>query len=430
MRNENSCTEAVINEVLADAHRTKKDINKVYIKAHYIPDDIYVDSKTNPTHNLKRITKYKNTRHKVKYPIQKSITTINNDSIQKMQINKGTINTTINNNNTINNTITTNKNNNTIISIYNNYNLSKNVNGNKYGFIHKKVNPNNIALNTLHNINSNINININKGKNNYSYNGYNLKINNYNHNNYIHLNNRKNSTLTNVPSLNQVFNINYNTLNSVINNDNPNNHYNSQILSNKEYLIQERHSKQKLEDYFSPRNFQSNINGSQKNKIKNLSSCRPKYSYRNIIKELKMDIPKAIGNQRNTTKNYINMKTNFFLNKKDVMKNNQQYRTFNDSLDNINRCNSFIYSSKLINNFHNKERIKSLDFNYPTVNRKQTDIFYQRIKNYRLNNYNFYDNRLFNDNYETFHEPRAQSNDYNLLRNNKSNKDQKPYNFF
>ena len=57
-----------------------------------------------------------------------------------MQINKGTINTTINNSNTINNTITTNKNNNTIISIYNNYNLSKNVNGNKYGFIHKKVN--------------------------------------------------------------------------------------------------------------------------------------------------------------------------------------------------------------------------------------------------------------------------------------------------
>ena len=334
----------------------------------------------NPNHNLKRITKYTNTRHKVN-PIQKSATTTNNDSIQKMQINKGTINTTINNNHTINNTITTNKNNNTIISIYNNYNLIKNVNGNKYGFIHKKVNPNNIALNTLHNINSNININ--KGKNNYSYNGYNLKINNYNHNNYIHLNNRKNSTLTNVPSLNQVFNINYNTLNSVINNDNPNNHYNSQILSNKEYLIQERHSKQKLEDYFSPRNFQSNINGSQKNKIKNLSSCRPKYSYRNIIKELKMDIPKAIGNQRNTTKNYINMKTNFFLNKKDVMKNNQQYRTFNDSLDNINRCNSFIYSSKLINNFHNKERIKSLDFNHPTVNRKQTDIFYQRIKNYR-----------------------------------------------
>jgi hypothetical protein len=282
----------------------------------------------------------------------------------------------------------------------------------------------------LHNINSNINININKGKNNYSYNGYNLKINNYNHNNYIHLNNRKNSTLTNVPSLNQVFNINYNTLNSVINNDNPNNHYNSQILSNKEYLIQERHSKQKLEDYFSPRNFQSNINGSQKNKIKNLSSCRPKYSYRNIIKELKMEIPKAIGNQRNTTKNYINMKTNFFLNKKDVMNNNQQYRSFNDSLDNINRCNSFIYSSKLINNFHNKERIKSLDFNYPTVNRKQTDILHERIPNFKLNNYNFYYNKLFSDNFETFHEHRAQSNDYNRRRSNKSNKDQKHYNFF
>ena len=380
----------------------------------------------NPNHNLKRITKYTNTRHKVN-PILKSATTTNNDSIQKMQINKGTINTTINNSNTINNTITTNKNNNTIISIYNNYNLSKNVNGNKYGFIHKKVNSNNIALNTLHNINSNININ--KGKNNYSYNGYNLKINNYNYNNYIHLNNRKNSTLTNVPSLNQVFNINYNTLNSIINNDNPNNHYNSQILSNKDYLIQERHSKQKLEDYLSLRNFQTNINEYQKGKIKNLSSSRPNCSYRNIIKELKMDIPKVNGNQRNTTKNYINMKTNFFLNKKD-MKINQQYKSYNDSFDNINRCNSFIYSSNLINNFHNKERIKSLDINYPTVNRKQTDIFYHRIPNFKLNNYNIYNNKLFNDNFETFHEPRAQSNDYNRLRNNKSNKDQKPYNFF
>ena len=380
----------------------------------------------NPNHNLKRITKYTNTRHKVN-PILKCATTTNNDSIQKMQINKGTINTTINNSNTINNTITTNKNNNTIISIYNNYNLSKNVNGNKYGFIHKKVNSNNIALNTLHNINSNININ--KGKNNYSYNGYNLKINNYNYNNYIHLNNRKNSTLTNVPSLNQVFTINYNTLNSIINNDNQNNHYNSQILSNKDYLIQERHSKQKLEEYLSLRNFKTNINEYQKGKIKNLSSSRPNCSYRNIIKELKMDIPKVNGNQRNTTKNYINMKTNFFLNKKD-MKINQQYRSYYDSFENINRCKSFIYSSNLINNFHNKERIKSLDINYPTVNRKQTDIFYHRIPNFKLNNYNIYNNKLFNDNFETFQEPRAQSNDYNRRRNNKSNKNQNPYNFF
>ena len=379
----------------------------------------------NQTLNLKRITKYKNPRHKINIPIQKSVTTTNNDLIQKMKINKGTINSTINNNNTINNTITTNQNNNTIISIYNNYNLSKNLNGNKYGFIHKKVNSNNIALNTLQNMNNNININ--KGKNNYSYNGYNLKINNYN--NYIHLNNRKNSTLTNIPSLNQVFNINYNTLNSIINNDNPNNNYNSQILSNKDCLIQERHSKQNLEDYFSLKNFHTNINECQKGKIKNLSSSRPNCSYRNIFKELKMDIPRINGNQRNTTKNYINMKTNFLLNKKDV-KSIQQYRSYNDSLDNINRCNSFIYSSNLINSFHNKERIKSLDFNYPTVNRKQTDIFYQRIPNFKLNNCNIYDNKLFNDNFETFHERRAQSNDYNHRRNNKSNRDQKPYNIF
>ena len=142
-----------------------------------------------------------------------------------------------------------------------------------------------------------------------------------------------------------------------------------------------------------------------------------------------MDIPKINGNQRNTTKKYINMKTNSFLNKKDA-KNNQQYRTYDNSLDNINRCNSFIYSSDLINNFHNKERIKNLDSNYPAVNRKQTDILHERIRNFKLNNHNIYYNKLFNDNLETFHEHRAQSNDFNRRRNNKSNKNQKPYYFF
>ena len=383
----------------------------------------------NQSHNLKRITKYKNTRRKVNYPIQKSVTTTNNNSLQKIKINKGTINTTINNNNTINNTINSNKNNNTIISIYNNYNLSKNVNGNKYGFIHKKINSNNIALNTLHNINSNIN----KGKNNYSYNGYHLKINDYNnYNNYIHLNNRKNSTLTNMPSLNQVFNINYNTMNSIVNNDNPNNHYNSQILSNKNYLIQERLSKKRMEDYFSLGNYKTDINDSNKLKIKNLSTSRPNvnsFRYKDFIKELRIDLPKIKGNQRNTTKNYINMKINFFPNKDEVRKS-QQYGAYNDYLNNINRSNSFIYSSNLINHFHNKERIKSLDFYCPTVNRKLTDIIYQRIPKFKLNNYNIYDSNLINNNYENFHKPRAQSNDFNHQRNNKSTKDKKPYNIF
>jgi hypothetical protein len=347
------------------------------------------------------------------------MTKINKDLSKKSQITNGTINTTINNSNTINNTINTinntiksNNNNNTIISIYNNYNLNKK--GNKYGFIHKKIdNNNNIALDTLNNII--------KGKNNYSsYNGYNIKLNSYN--NYINLHTRKNSTLTNRPTLNNLLNNNYNTLNSKNKNDISSNPHNSQNLSKKEFSIQDNnYSKKKMEEYFAIKNLGKESEGNSKNKkVMNLSSSRPNinsFRYQNIANELKMDMPQNINKERNTTKKII---SNFIIKKNDISKD----RPYKYSI-NVNRSNSFLYRPNFMYFGLKKDNsMSNLDKFSPIINRKQTEIFYQGLPNFKRN-YNIYDSNLINENNEiTPKKYRAQSREY--VHNNRV----KEYDFF
>ena len=363
--------------------------------------------------NQLRYDNYKNIRHiQQNLPIQKSMTKLNNDLSKKSQMINGTINTTINNSNTINNTINTNNNNNTIISIYNNYNLSKK--GNKYGFIHKKIdNNNNIALDTLNNII--------KGKNYYSsYNGYNIKLNNFN--NYINLHTRKNSTLTNRPTLNNLFNNNYNTLNSKNINDISSNLHNSHNLSNKDFSIQNNnYSKKKMEEYFSIKNLGKESEGNYKNKNAiNLSGSRPNlnsFRYQNIVNELNMDMPQNNNKERNTTKNII---TNFIVKKNDISKD----RPFKYSM-NVNRSNSFLYRPNFKYFGLKKDNsMSNLDKFSPIINRKQTEIFYQGLPNFKRN-YNIYDSNLINENNEiTPKKYRAQSREY--AHNNRV----KEYDFF
>ena len=366
--------------------------------------------------NQLRYEKYKNIRHiHQNLPIQKSMTKFNKDLSKKSQMTNGTINTTINNSNTINNTINTNNNNNTIVSIYNNYNLNKK--GNKYGFIHKKIdNNNNIALDTLNNII--------KGKNNYSsYNGYNMKLNSYN--NYINLHSRKNSTLTNRPTLNNLFNNNYNTLNSKNINDNSINHHNSQNLSNKEFSIQDNnYTKKKMKEYFSIKNLEKESEGNYNNKNKkvmNLSSSRPNlnsFRYQNIVNELNMDMPQNINRERNTTKNII---SNFIVKKNDISKD----RPYKYSM-NVNRSNSFLYRPNFMYFGLRKDNsMSNLDKFSPIINRKQTEIFYQGLPNFKRN-YNIYDSNLINENNDISPKKfRAQSRGYEHNNNRV-----KEYDFF
>ena len=365
--------------------------------------------------NQLRNDKYKNIRNiHQNLQIQKSMTKINND-LSKKSLTNGTINTTINNSNTINNTINTNNNNNnTIISIYNNYNLNKK--GNKYGFIHKKIdNNNNIALDTLNNII--------KGKNIYSsYNGYNVKLNSYN--NYINLHSRKNSTLTNRPTLNNLINNNnYNTLNSKNLNDIQSNHHNSQNISNKEYSIQDNnYSKKKMKEYFAIKNLEKESEGNYK-KVMNLSSSRPNlnsFRYQNIANELNiMDTSQNINRERNTTKNII---SNFIVKKNDVSKDKPYKYSMN-----INRSNSFLYRPNFMHFGLRKENsMSNLDKFSPTISRKQTEIFYQGLPNFKRN-YNIYDSSLINGNNEISPKKyRAQSREYVHNNNNRV----KEYDFF
>ena len=379
--------------------------------------------------NQSRINKYKNLRHKKdkkyeNYPTQKSMARVTDISMQKARIANGTINSTINNYNTVNNTINTNNNNNTIISIYNNYNVDKN--NNRYGFIHKKINGINIALDTLHNINKETFKN-----NNYSsYNGYKVKLNNYK--SYIHLNPRKNTTLNNMPSINHISN--YTTLNSRINNDS--NHYNSQIMSNKDFSYNENYPNKKMSNYFSLNN-QDNINEFKQDKVMNLSSSRPNlnsFRFKKFFNENNKEEPKIRGIERNKTENYMDLNSRYFLNNDDNG-NEKDCKGFERSY-NIMRSNSFLYGSNFLNfDFKNRNHLNDFDFDYnrPSINRKNTDIFYRRMPNFKMN-YNIYDSSININNLTQSNEPnyknhRAQSRDYYNYNYN-SNREKKSYNFF
>ena len=376
-----------------------------------------------------RINKYKNLRHKnakkyENYPTQKSLARVTDISMQKARITNGTINSTINNYNTVNNTINTNNNNNTIISIYNNYNVDKN--NNRYGFIHKKINGINIALDTLHNIKKETCRN-----NNYSsYNGYKVKLNNYK--SYIHLNPRKNTTLNNMPSINHISN--YTTLNSRINNDS--NHYNSQVISNKDYSCNENYTNKKMSNYFSLNN-QDNINEFIQDKMMNLSSSRANlnsFRFKKIFNENNKEEPKIRGIERNKEENCMDLNSRYFSNNDDDG-NEKDCKRLERSY-NIMRSNSFLYGSNFLNfDFKNKNHLNDFDFDYnrPSINRKNTDIFYRRMPTFKMN-YNIYDSRININNLSQSKEPnyknhRTQSRDYYNYNYN-SNREKKGYNFF
>ena len=378
--------------------------------------------------NQTRINKYKNLRHKngkkyENYPTQKSMTRVTDTSMKNTRMTNRTINSTINNCNTVNNnTINANNNNNTIISIYNNYNVDKN--SNRYGFIHKKIDTINIALDTLNNINKE------KYKNNNysSYNGYKVKLNNYK--NYIHLNPRKNTTLANMPSLNQMSN--YTTLNSHVNNDS--NHYNSQILSNKDFSYNENYPNKNMINYFSLNN-QDNINKYMQNKVMNLSSSRPNlnsFRIKKIFNEFNGEEQKIKRIERNKAENFLDLNSKYFLNHNN--KENEENSKRHDHSFNLMRSNSFLYGSNILNfGLKNKSHLSDLNYNRTSINRKNTDIFYQGMPNFKMN-YNIYDsniniNNLIQNNEQNYKNRRAQSRDYYNYNYN-SNREKKSFNIF
>ena len=366
--------------------------------------------------NQARITKYKNLRHKISkkldnLPSQKNMTRATDISLQKPRITNNTANSTLNNCNTVNNTINSNNNNNTIISIYNNYNFDKY--NNRYGFMHKKIDSINIALDTLNNINKE------KYKNNNycSYNGYKVKFNNYK--SYIHLHPRKNTTFLNMPTTNQLSS--YATLNSILNNES--NHYSQNIL-NKDFSSQNHYQNKKISSYFSLNNKIKDVNEFKNNKIENLSSSRANlnsYRIKKIINEFNRNGAKIKKIERNKTDNLMGLNINNFLSNKERVKNSRQ----NDHSCNIMRSNSYLYDSSNFMNFDFKRKklMNKFGNNHPSMSRKNTEIFFQGLPNFKMN-YNIYDSNLtkLNDNESTYKNHRSQSRDYCNYQNNNEKK--------
>ena len=351
--------------------------------------------------NQNRINKYKNMRHKIQsklgnFPIQNSTTRITELSLHKPRTTNITMNSTINNCNTVNNTINTNNNNNTIISIFNNYSID-NKNNNRYGFINKKTNSFNIALDTLKNINKE---KISNPNNYSSYNGYKVKLNNYK--NYIHLNQRKNTTLVNK---------NLNTLNSRLNNES--NHYNSQVLSNKDYSCRDIFPNKKMESYFSLNN-RNDIKEYKQTKNLNLSSSITNlnsFRIQKIFNKFNKEEPKIKKIERNKTENLMDI----YSFRNEVKKNKKFEPNYN-----IVRSNSFIYNSSNLLHFNFKNKI---DYNQPSINRKNTEIFYQGMPNFKMN-YNIYDSNAIimnNNGRSQLKNYRAQSRDYYNYNSNREN---------
>ena len=77
------------------------------------------------------------------------------------------------------------------------------------------------------------------------------------------------------------------------------------------------------------------------------------------------------------------------------------------------RSNSFLYGSSNFNFDFKKNQMNNFDLNRPSINRKNTEIFYQGLPSFKMN-YNIYDSNL--DNYNKIkkqvNKNRAQTRDY------------------
>ena len=359
-------------------------------KAHNkkINTDLFFTENNNDFINInqKRINKYKNMRHKMGVK-SNNLTLTQNDNnnyvktIPKYRPINKTINSTINNNNnTITNTINSNNNNNTIISIYNNYNINNNNKNNSTNEIYKSQNGINLNLNTLNNTNKN------KPNNNsiyFSYNGY--KVNSYQ--NYINLNTRKSPLMVNKQKINKIVTLPAMLPKLNYDGNKNSNLFNSQIINNpNEFSYQDDEPKDNLRNYFSI-NGNMSINDHKKNIPLNLSSVRLNLNslkIKKILSDLKYYEP-IDNTMKKTKKKFSNSNSNIFENQKNKKIIN---KIEHNSNNNINRTNSYQCGKKInykniMNNNNNHK--KNYEYFYPTINRKKTDIFYQKLPEFKMN---------------------------------------------
>ena len=176
-----------------------------------------------------------------------------------------------------------------------------------------------------------------------------------------------------------------------------------------------------MANYFSLKNPNKNIKNYKQNKMMNLSSSRPNlnsFRIKKIFNEFNKDkdghIFKIKKIERNKTENFMDINTN-------ISSNIENDNIYNQS--NIMRSNSFLHGSSNFNFDAKKSLMSNFDINRHTINRKNTDIFYQGLPNFKMD-YNVYDSNIIN--LSKVNKPinknhRAQTRDYynyNSIREN------------
>jgi hypothetical protein len=175
--------------------------------------------------------------------------------------------------------------------------------------------------------------------------------------------------------------------------------FNSQIINNpNEFSYQDDEPKDNLRNYFSI-NGNLSINDHKKNIPQNLSSVRLNLNslkIKKILSDLKYKEP-TDNTMKKTKKKFANSNTNIFENQKNKKIINQIVHNSNYE---INRNNSYQYGKKInYKNIINKNNNQKMDseYFYPTINRKKTDIFYQKMPEFKMN-FDIDDSYLVQDN--------------------------------
>ena len=149
----------------------------------------------------------------------------------------------------------------------------------------------------------------------------------------------------------------------------------------RDYSYQEKYPNDNLKNYFSLNGNNLPINEHKISKLMNLSSVRHNLNslnIKNILTEMKYNVPKDNLNNKNKREKY-NI----------------------DHVFNIvnRRSNSFILSKRTnFKNLISKPKNTNMDFEYyyPTINRKKTDIFYQKLPAFKMN-FDIDDSNLIQD---------------------------------
>ena len=130
-----------------------------------------------------------------------------------------------------------------------------------------------------------------------------------------------------------------------------------------------------------------------------------------MINEINENVPNNNNKVRNIVQNFIDLNPNVFT-KKNII---DKVKSF-DFSNHFNRNNSFFYKNLLMSKNINTQipisNLKNNDYNHSFINRKKTDILYQRLPNLKMDYNNLNENLINGNNDNIFKSRRAKSKEF------------------